>query len=352
MMKITRNETTVGAFMLVALAGLVVFLVAKAGQAGWLRGTKRFSIRTADGRNIKEQAPVRMHGIQVGVVESIDMDADSMVIVRFRVDPPFSATIRKDAEATIIEPPLLGLTYLDLFPGSRTEEEAPRAMEIQARYQPTLVATIEQSVGKVESIMKKVDTALERANESLGAIAKITNQIADGDGTVSRLIKDQQLANDVKKIVAQAAVVGEDVADATGALRRREGTVGRLLATDVLAVESEKLLVKARESLANLDSVTKSLTGSVELVANRLDQAGASVEGLRTVVENTKKITGELAELTSGVNRGRGSIGKLMTDDSVFVEAKGLLKELRESIQDLREQAPINSFIGVVFSAF
>jgi len=34
------------------------------------------------------------------------------------------------------------------------------------------------------------------------------------------------------------------------------------------------------------------------------------------------------------------------------VEARGLLKELRETVQDLREQAPINSFIGVVFSAF
>ena len=31
---------------------------------------------------------------------------------------------------------------------------------------------------------------------------------------------------------------------------------------------------------------------------------------------------------------------------------KGILKELRESVEDLREQAPINSFIGVVFSAF
>ena len=32
--------------------------------------------------------------------------------------------------------------------------------------------------------------------------------------------------------------------------------------------------------------------------------------------------------------------------------ASSLDKELRESVEDLREQAPINSFIGVVFSAF
>ena len=71
-----------------------------------------------------------------------------------------------------------------------------------------------------------------------------------------------------------------------------------------------------------------------------------------SVVENTKKVTGELAQLTANVNTGKGSVGKLMTDDAVFVEAKMLLRELRETVQDLREQAPINSFIGVVFSAF
>ncbi len=40
------------------------------------------------------------------------------------------------------------------------------------------------------------------------------------------------------------------------------------------------------------------------------------------------------------------------SDDKLYKETKSLLKELRESVEDLREQAPINSFIGVVFSAF
>ena len=40
------------------------------------------------------------------------------------------------------------------------------------------------------------------------------------------------------------------------------------------------------------------------------------------------------------------------SDDAIFKETRALLKELRESVEDLREQAPINSFIGVVFSAF
>lgn len=55
-----------------------------------------------------------------------------------------------------------------------------------------------------------------------------------------------------------------------------------------------------------------------------------------------------------------GSIGdvELTTDRTVRVTAEiaprfaRLLEELRESVEDLREQAPINSFSGVVFSAF
>jgi phospholipid/cholesterol/gamma-HCH transport system substrate-binding protein len=56
--------------------------------------------------------------------------------------------------------------------------------------------------------------------------------------------------------------------------------------------------------------------------------------------------------VTEKVNKGQGTLSKFVNDDAIFRETKALLKEVRESVEDLREQAPINSFIGVVFSAF
>jgi len=353
MLKLTKNDASVGAFLLVALVAGMSFLVVKAQNQGWATGTRRFSVRTLDGSNIKENAPVRMRGIQVGVVERIDMDPRTAEItVGFRVEPKYAATVRTGAFASIVEPPVLGTTYVNLDPGDPTKAEAADGAELEPFEQPTLIATIENAVGRIESILRKTDEAIAKANTALAAVARITTDIAEGDGFVSRMIKDRQVSDDLKKTIANVALAAEDVTEVTAGIRRREGAIGRILKSDALIVETEKLLEKARTSLASVDQVTERLTKAVEQVAGRLDQTGGSVEGLKDVVDNTKKITGELAVLAANINSGKGSVGKLLNDDAVFVEAKGLLKELRETVQDLREQAPINSFIGVVFSAF
>ncbi len=352
MMKITRNDATVGVFLLLALIGTIGFFVAKAGRQGWLRGTKRFTIKTVDGRNIKEQAPVRMSGIQIGVVESIDMDEDARIAIRFRVDPAFGPNVKKDARATIIEPPVIGLTFVDIFPGSIGAEEAPRTAEMPLDEAPSLVATVEGGIRKVESILRRADAALEKASTSIDTVNRIAKDLAEGDGFAQRMIRDQQMANDLKKIVANASLVSDDLVDASGAIKRREGALGRILSSDALVVESEKLLGQARASLTNLDGVTRDLTANAQLITKRLDATAASVEGLRDVIENAKKLTAELTTLTANINKGKGTVGQFMTDESLFTESKALHKEHRETVQDLREQAPINSFIGVVFSAF
>lgn len=353
MMKVTRNDWSVGVFLLVALGATAAFLIAKAGTQGWY-GAKRFHIEADNGRNIKEQAPVRMAGIPIGTVERLAMAHDSNLIeVYFRIDPAFAPKIREDAVATIIEPPVLGLTYVEIkSPGSPGVAVAKSGTKLKFDPPKSLLDSIDTTVKRVESIIARTDDALAEANRTLASITKITKEVADGDGFVSKLVKDQQLAADLKKTVAHVALISEDMTGVTGGLRRREGALGHLLSSDELIVNTEKLLAKAKESLTSLDDVTKRLTSSVELVAGRLDQAGHSIEGVKQVLENTQKVTKELATLTSNLNQGRGTIGKFLADDAVFVEAKGLLKEIRETVQDLREQAPINSFIGVVFSAF
>jgi len=193
------------------------------------------------------------------------------------------------------------LTYIDLEPfeydadGRPIHPELPLAAgkgEVMIYRKPSsFMTTVQESLKRVESIMKKTDEALEKANNTLASVSTITASIADGDGFAARLIKDQQLANDLKTTIAKVALMADDLTSVTVSLRNREGAIGHLLASDDLIVQSEKLLAKARESLGSLDEVTKRLTGSVELVANRLDQAGASVEGVKQVLDNTKEIT-------------------------------------------------------------
>lgn len=69
-------------------------------------------------------------------------------------------------------------------------------------------------------------------------------------------------------------------------------------------------------------------------------------------VENINDITQNIKILTSKINRGEGTLGKLLSDDSTLNQADELLYEVKETIEDAREQAPVTSFIRAALTAF
>ena len=57
-------------------------------------------------------------------------------------------------------------------------------------------------------------------------------------------------------------------------------------------------------------------------------------------------------EISDKINYGQGTIGKLINKDNIHAQTDQLVKELRETIEDAREQAPITSFIKAALTAF
>ncbi len=68
-------------------------------------------------------------------------------------------------------------------------------------------------------------------------------------------------------------------------------------------------------------------------------------EGLKTAIQN-------ISEFSEKINRGEGTIAKLVNKDTIHDEAGKLLKELRDTVEDSREQAPVTSFIRAALTAF
>lgn len=66
---------------------------------------------------------------------------------------------------------------------------------------------------------------------------------------------------------------------------------------------------------------------------------------VNTTIDNIK-------EVTEKINSGKGTVGKLINEDKVHQEADGLVKELRDTMEDSREQAPVSSFIRALLIAF
>ncbi len=67
---------------------------------------------------------------------------------------------------------------------------------------------------------------------------------------------------------------------------------------------------------------------------------------------NIYKSIRNIRDITSKINTGKGTIGKLVNENKIYNNTDDLVKEVRETIEDSREQAPITSFIRAALLAF
>jgi phospholipid/cholesterol/gamma-HCH transport system substrate-binding protein len=68
--------------------------------------------------------------------------------------------------------------------------------------------------------------------------------------------------------------------------------------------------------------------------------------------ENVRNTINNIQQITAKINSGQGTLGKLLNESKVHDNANDLVGDLREAVEDTREQAPITSFIRAALTAF
>ena len=123
-----RLEFAVGAFLLLALASLLVLAIASTNNRfdfGFGRDSYELTARFSNIGQLRTQAPVRVGGVTIGRVSKIDLDPvkfDS--IATLDIDSRFSE-LPIDTSASILTGGLLGESYVDLQPGGDLENLQP-----------------------------------------------------------------------------------------------------------------------------------------------------------------------------------------------------------------------------------
>jgi phospholipid/cholesterol/gamma-HCH transport system substrate-binding protein len=108
------------------------------------------------------------------------------------------------------------------------------------------------------------------------------------------------------------------------------------------------------DALSKLNDTIDLVTGLIKDVKVGLDEALTAVSqtatdaqtlmadvgtDVRQIMDSTGRITDDLRAITANVRQGRGSVGKLLTDDALYDKARNIAAEAEKTMATLRDAA-------------
>lgn len=229
--------------------------------------------------------------------------------------------------------------------GGQHLSEVAAGMSSSAKRLDRILGRVEQGEGIVGGLLQEGSPLEQDLNGALGAgrgaiedVQKIVHRADQGQSALGVFVAEDP------EITAATRGIVTDVKEVTGTVAEGKGTLGKI-------VHDDRLYEGAASTAENLESITAKVDSGKGLLGVLLEEESG---------ENTRRTLDHLASITGAIDDPQGgTLGLLVHDQGlrerlvrVSEEVESLIVEFRDSMEDLREQAPVNAFIGAVFSAF
>jgi len=211
------RTTRLGAFLIGTFAILVlgVFII---GSKKYLF-TPTYTLRTmfANVAGLTAGADVRVGGVHVGTVRSIDLPrkVGDNVTVSMDIDTATHAIIKKDSAASIETEGLLGNQYVAISFGSSGQPDVANGDTIPSLPPLELTALF----NKANTLLNTGNVAMENIAHATANIQSVTGKIDSGTGTVGALVNDRDIYNSLKSTAANAQDVAASAKTGTVAFQ-------------------------------------------------------------------------------------------------------------------------------------
>jgi len=283
-----RNEVSVGIFITVAVIVLVLGTLWLA--RGKLKAGYPLYTRFAWGQNLKQGQPVLLAGVSVGYVGDVNLRRNGFLDVMLRIDDQY--TIPKGSTATVKPVGIFGDVAIALTP-------------------PIPVPAGSYAAG---------DTVPPGPASS--DIGQIMNRVDSIGATLSVLMHGLQ----------------EQIVEA-GTLKDISRTMA---STAALSLQLQKVVAEQNQNLTQTMESFRSAAGRLSNIADSA-QIDAAVKNLRQTSENAARLSANLdstntqfRKLLAQAQNGNGTIGKLLTDTSLYNDTHRLLRQLDSLVADFK----------------
>lgn len=295
-----RKYIFLGAFVVITV-GLLLWLAQGIGALGGKDG-KRYTVTLDEAAGIVEDNAVKVAGVQVGVVETVEAVGDDASLVLL-LDP--AVEIHADAVAGVRAKSLLGEKYLALTPGT---EAAPLLADGDAIETTRSTFEIDEVLNALEPILGGEDSIGAMIEPLIGRVDDIVAKAKGDDGGPPVATREQitQSVDDVRATIANVKDITEHNKDGLHDLLTHtnelleDPRVDRILTnldkiTATTARELPGLLAKADRTLTRADNtLAKVEDAAAELTPERMDKVGQIIDDVAVTTANLKQVSEDI----------------------------------------------------------
>jgi phospholipid/cholesterol/gamma-HCH transport system substrate-binding protein len=324
-------EIAVGAFIvfMVVSLGFVTIVLGK----GILAPRHHVSVRFDDISGLIKGDKVYLHGVDVGRVSNMKATPEEVVldlVLYQKLD--FHEGYRISIEPTS----MLGGRFVAVDAGDLGKALVPEGTVLEGAPPVDFIAEASAAVRAIRQALEK-GGVLANLEVTMANIRQISDDLAAGKGTVGRLLKDESLYTNITEVAANLKTI-------SARLEAGEGALGKLLRED-------ELYDQLKGIAGDLKGISERLAAGKGSLGRLLSEDDTLYKDLSEAALSFKDMSASLKNIATTVEKGEGTVGKLVKDQKLYDDLIATLNEVRAMIDDIRETSPVVSFSSVFFGA-
>lgn len=303
-MKSNKNTraVAVGIFIFVALVIFILGVLTLGGQKKMFADTLKVKALFNDVNGLQPGNNVWYAGVKVGTIESIQFTANGQVEVVMDIDEKVKNYLRKDTKVKVGSDGLIGNKILVLYGGTASAPVVADGERLAA-----------DNMLSIDDMMQ----TFQQNNHNLLAVTNdlkvVSSQLAQGKGSIGRLLKDESLANQLdgallslRRSLSQTETFTTDIASYTNKLQRKGSLTNDLISDTVIfdrlrasVAQIQSVSQSAQDIVDNLKSATSNVNASLtntSTPAGMLLNDAQTAESLKAVIKNLQSSTQKLDE--------------------------------------------------------
>ena len=295
-----RRGIIVGIFVFLGVAIFIVAILTLGTQKKTFENVIAIKAIFDNVNGLQKGNNIWFSGVKVGTVKKVMLTGNSMVEVTMNIEDHSSKFIRKDAKAKISSDGLIGNKIIVIYGGT------PQALPVE----PGDVLQIEKLLN-TEELMKTLEKNNANLLEITNAFKIVSQRMADGKGSIGRLLTDESLVNDLNATMVTLRTTSANFEKASASM------------------SNYTALLHTKGSLAN-DLVTDTV------IFNKLRSTALQFQ---TISETSNDIVNDLKKASNTINTGiadkTAPIGMLLNDQQAASYLKTTLQNLQSGSKKL-----------------